>query len=563
MCSEAEESTDSLDLGPPPVSRFVDEDPVKLDLSTLSTLLKPALSESDTSDQENACHRPTSPPTSPSANTTTQNVISETPKASRLNNAGTATKTTAPSEQDTMSQASKTNLKRKSREDDDKENVPVSKPPLLAGLATKHQLGKTAIEKPKPTNRPIKELPISRKDGRDKPLNAQRKPLSAKSSNETLGSPKKSVHAQAECKKTKSKGEEKGDEPTKSHPKLSKEPTPIEIPPPSLPEAAPSVDIEPECLSVEPSVPIPDSPELRAVREDMNDTPPPVDISSRGETTRANRRVRAAVSYAEPNLRDKMRRPNTKQLFDAVTSDSKSVRRTSQVQREEPPSVTSSAAKSGSRSGSFRKDGASQRISQDGCSDADMMMASPLAQKTTRASAMEELPTTVTTDRKKKDSVATSHNHKNDEAPGSLISKGANRRLEELAAREVEVAKMFNESDVYEFTDASPNDIARELALEDKGKRAKGSRQSRSRRLSSIARDDLQLESINPNEKAATKNTSSRKRASMAAIRSTKSDLENPRCESPSVDGDSVSTVDSEGTTREKPTSNRRRTTMI
>ncbi|PHH81659.1 hypothetical protein CDD82_248 [Ophiocordyceps australis] len=49
----------------------------------------------------------------------------------------------------------------------------------------------------------------------------------------------------------------------------------------------------------------------------VSDTPPPGDISSSGETSRPSRRSRASVSYAEPNLRDKMRRP-TKELLDAV-----------------------------------------------------------------------------------------------------------------------------------------------------------------------------------------------------------------------------------------------------
>ncbi|CAK7567808.1 MAG: hypothetical protein SEPTF4163_005777 [Sporothrix epigloea] len=58
------------------------------------------------------------------------------------------------------------------------------------------------------------------------------------------------------------------------------------------------------------------------------DTPPPADFFSQGETSRPNRRSRASVSYAEPNLRDKMRRP-TKELFDAVAGEGKYVQRQS------------------------------------------------------------------------------------------------------------------------------------------------------------------------------------------------------------------------------------------
>ena len=60
---------------------------------------------------------------------------------------------------------------------------------------------------------------------------------------------------------------------------------------------------------------------------DSRDTPPPADLASESTNTvgRPSRRQRAAVSYAEPNLRDKMRRP-TKELVDAVSSDVKITR---------------------------------------------------------------------------------------------------------------------------------------------------------------------------------------------------------------------------------------------
>ncbi|KAI1297376.1 hypothetical protein F5Y03DRAFT_282930 [Xylaria venustula] len=561
LCSEAEESTDSLDLGPPPVSRFVDEDPVKLDLSTLTKLLKPALSESETSGQENTPHRPIAYPPSPSTSTKTNDAIEEGSEESRTQTAKVDTKSTAKSESESTSQASKANLKRKSRDEDEKENIPISKPPLPIGTVTKNQLAKATSEKPKPTIRPIKELPISKRDARDKPLQAtQRKPLGAKSSNEALGSPKKSAQAPADGKKTKAKAVDKVDEPARNHLKPQKEVTPIEMIHHDLPKAPPRIDIEPESLSAEPNVAVPDSPEPCAPREEMNDTPPPVDISSKGETTRANRRARAAVSYAEPNLRDKMRRPNTKQLFDAVTGEGKNSRRTSQCP-DEPSSATSSVAKSGARSKLTRKEIQLQKNPDDAYGDIDVM-GSPLAQKSTRASALEELPTTVTTNRRKKESVITVANPEADEIPASPISKGANRRLEEIANREAEVAKLFDGPDVYEFTDSLPIDIAQEPIAE-KGKKTKGGRQSRSRRLSSIARDDLQLDSVILNEKAPSKHTTSRKRASMATVKSVKSDLDNSRGESPSVDGDSVSTAEGEPTTREKAASNRRRTTMI
>ncbi|KAI0452550.1 hypothetical protein F5B21DRAFT_482729 [Xylaria acuta] len=575
LCSEAEESTDSPDLGPPPVSRFVDEDPVKFDLPTLTKLLKPALGESENNSLEDTCKKPALLPGSLAISRKIQDVIKEEPKHERTESAEEATKTTTESAYQTATQAAKANLKRKIREDE-KENRPMSKPPQLAGTVSKSHPEKAMSDKAKPTNRLIKELPLPKRDTREKSSHAtQRKPLGAKSSNEALGSPKKSAKALVEGKEAKLKAESKGEEQSGDHLKHQQEAKLVEILPPSSPKTATRVDIEPKSLPAEPNLAVPDSPEPSPPRrEEMNDTPPPVDISSKGETTRGNRRARAAVSYAEPNLRDKMRRPNTKQLFDAVAGEGKNVRRTSQCQRDEPSSVPSSVAKSGTQSESSRKGASSQWISND---EVDVMV-SPLVQKTTRTSAIEELPPSVTTDRKKKDfiTITTTQDREMDMATAKPLMKGANRRLEKIAAREAEVAKLFDddESDVYKFTESSPIDVSsKESTPEEKSSRTtKSGRQQRSRRMSSMGREDLQLDSSN-----TSRPTGSRKRASMAAIKSVRSEFENDvREESPSsVDGDSsVSTVEGggEGTTttttttiatREKTTNTRRRTTMI
>ncbi|RYC57829.1 hypothetical protein CHU98_g8391 [Xylaria longipes] len=551
-------NTDSPDLGPPPVSRFVDEDPVKFDLPTLTKLLKPALGESENNSLEDTCKKPMLLPGSPTTSTKIQDVIKEEPKHQR-------TESAEESDSQTITQAAKANLKRKIREDE-KENAPLSKPPQLAGTVTKSQPEKVMSEKSKPTNRLMKELPLHKRDSREKSSHTtQRKPLGAKSSNEALGSPMKSAKAPVEGKGAKPKAKGKGEEQAKDHLKHQQEAKLVEIPPPGSPEPVTHVDIEPESLSAEPNLAVPDTPEPSAQREEMNDTPPPVDISSKGETTRGNRRARAAVSYAEPNLRDKMRRPNTKQLFDAVAGEGKNVRRTSQCQKDEPSSVPSSVAKSGVQSESTRKDASSsQRVSNDVCPEVDIM-ASPLVQKTTRTSAIEGLPPSVTTDRKKKDSLTATQDREDYTATTAKpLMKGANRRLEKIAAREAEVAKFFDndESDVYTFTESSPTDVSsKESTPEEKSSRTtKSGRQQRSRRLSSMAREDLQPDDSNPS-----KLTGSRKRASMATIKSTKSDLENESFSS--VDGDSsVSTVEggeATMTTRKKTTNTRRRTTMI
>ncbi|EPE03193.1 shugoshin family protein [Ophiostoma piceae UAMH 11346] len=89
---------------------------------------------------------------------------------------------------------------------------------------------------------------------------------------------------------------------------------------------------EPEMDVASPSTPPPpssttlSSQRMVVIRNEGRDTPPPADISSQGEVSRPSRRSRTSVSYAEPNLRDKMRRP-TKELFDAVAGEGKYVQR--------------------------------------------------------------------------------------------------------------------------------------------------------------------------------------------------------------------------------------------
>ena len=67
----------------------------------------------------------------------------------------------------------------------------------------------------------------------------------------------------------------------------------------------------------------PVSSEHSAARAESCDTPPPPDLgpdTGTGSFGRASRRPRGTVNYAQPNLRDKMRRP-TKDLVDAVGAE--------------------------------------------------------------------------------------------------------------------------------------------------------------------------------------------------------------------------------------------------
>ncbi|MCJ1431888.1 hypothetical protein MMC27_001244 [Xylographa pallens] len=90
------------------------------------------------------------------------------------------------------------------------------------------------------------------------------------------------------------------------------------------------------------NLPSPLSSQPTTSRPDTSDTPPPGDIqpdtssaSLVSATGRTTRRPRGSVSYAEPNLRDKMRRPG-KELVDAVGADERIQRATSMKAEDMP-----------------------------------------------------------------------------------------------------------------------------------------------------------------------------------------------------------------------------------
>ncbi|XXG97086.1 hypothetical protein Hte_003381 [Hypoxylon texense] len=550
--SIVDENTESPDLGPPPVSRFVDEDPVKIDLPTRPTsdISEPECSslQKTSSPLEGKSEQPSPPQMDEKKETASVAVMADSKSQ--------GTKEVALAKSLPTDQAVKANLKRKVREEeDDKENAVVPKPLAQVPAAAKGQPQKPATVKA----RPIK-LPSNRKDARDKSTGptAQRKPLSVKSSNEYIKSPKKDTAKPPIL-----------DELVKEV-KPKKNLAPVEIPPPpSLPIASADIEAEAETetLSAEPNLAIPDTPEPTP-REDVRDTPPPADISARGDTLRG-RRARAAVSYAEPNLRDKMRRP-TKQLLDAVAGEGKQIRRTSQSKRDELPSGPSSAVKSEEKPAAWKDLPPAQEVSRH-ASDA---MASPLARKGSRASPSEDLPASAVTDRKKRNSTAaTSQGLAAGDSESSASTKpqsrSGNRRLEEIAAREEEVAKIFDDkSDVYEFPASSPKNDAKHSAPEETTKKSttsKGARRSRSRRQSSMVHEDWDIDTEDQHTGKGHRHAGSTRRATMMASKGSGAESE---CAGPdsSLEGDSLSSFSSaegDGSARERASSMRRRSMML
>ncbi|ORY64408.1 uncharacterized protein BCR38DRAFT_409777 [Pseudomassariella vexata] len=574
LCSEAAKTTESPDLGPPPISRFVDEDPVKIDLPTKPSAEGPVttslVEESllkvvpkaepklgiDTEPRADAALKaePTPAPTVQARDDASQDNPTTKKKEPRL------TKPAAVPTTQASAQVAKAGLKRKIVEDEDKENHGEIRP-----LADTTKSNKSQPDKPaRLLDRPIKELPSVRRDARGRAtgtsvLGTQRKPLAARSANEVLSSPQKSTKPVAVDQVAKAKAEIKHNEQRTKPKKKEEAAAPIEVPAPDIPTAptVTAINLEPETLTAEPNLSAPESPEPSVPCEEIRDTPPPSDISSKGETARGSRRARTAVSYAEPNLRDKMRRP-TKQLFDAVSGEGKAIRRTSHSKGGETPGGPASTVKSEERS----ERSASWKVLPvaDSASEGP---ASPLADKVLRRSP-DHLPMNVVTDRKKRNpSMAVQGTESEGVKPAtkSTLKPSTNRRLDDIAAREAEVARMFDESDVYEFTSSPSNESKRTNPEEDK--KAKSSRHARSRRLSSVVCEDIALDPVDTSSKGAKPN-GARKRASMVALKNSILEADNSGRNSP-AEGDSLSSsspADADGSARDRA-SMRRRSMML
>ncbi|KAI4592758.1 hypothetical protein KJ359_010518 [Pestalotiopsis sp. 9143b] len=546
--SEAEE-TESPDLGPPPMSRFVDQEPVKISLPTPRTQTSTAVAEELPSESftGHAHEKIAAEKVLPgnlsehsefaASNSPTRNFVELRAPAPQISNI---------------------TLKRKSRADEDKENAPGMK---LGGDPAKSTKLRGEKAADRAIAKPSKDISSAKKDEQitNAPVLAPRKALGAKSTNEVVNSPKKSAKRPLLDEIAQEKGKAKNSGKVKDQAKSKKKdetPQPVEIsilePPPA---PCVSVDVEPDLMSAEPiSSSAVSSPEPKSMREDMRDTPPPADISSTGETGRAGRRARSNVSYAEPNLRDKMRRP-TKQLFDAVAGEGKALRRTSQSRSSEVFSVKSEEKSSGYKTLSSKD--------LDDPEKAEHAAASPLVQKVSRDMAAEEdLQTKIVTDRKKRDSSAAAQGTAIDDTssePDKASTRPMNKKMEEIAAREAEVSKLFDGPDVYEFTSSSPSrhDPSKTTGSAE-GKRSSSSRAGKSRRLSSILNEELSNSTTATNEKAK----GSRKRASMMVQKTTSSfDADS----SASADGDSSFSSNSSGETETagRGVSMRRRSMML
>ena len=385
MCAAAEDSNDSPDLGPPPVSRFVEEDPVKyssptridVDIVPESPPLFQRLSPPPILDFDRM------PPASPEPKKAMEEI---TVKEAASNNETRSPTKPAPAP---VPQSIRAGAKRKYGDENETAQTATTGTGKENTITSESEKSFPArgIQK----RRSIRDVPANRRER----VGGARTPLGLKSTNVDVSSPRKAMKppTPGEVKKEQARGP-KG-RPVTEEARTQRSLPKVEIPPPE-PPAVISVLLEPKTplLSAMPSSPA--TPDRPTQQEMPHDTPPPSDISFSGETSRPSRRARSAVSYAEPNLRDKMRRP-TKELLDAVTGEGKFVRVGTTTKLDDRHSAPTSVTKTGSSTGSSRKTiPVSEQIEVQ-----QHVILSPLAQKDVFP---DTLPNTVVMERRRRPS---------------------------------------------------------------------------------------------------------------------------------------------------------------
>ena len=447
------EDVGSPELGPPPMSHFIDAEPVKHDSpppkspakeiqsSSKGTMDPPVLLPSPQPDR----HVENSP--SPqkqiqprmddgATDSQSEDVVPHVAIPLDLK----PKKPTVSADQ--PAQPAKAGMKRKFAGRDDAENARPAQKPASENQPPRMTTQKGSIRE-RTGGKTLKDMSNMRKDITDKPVltAGPRKALAPKSTNDDMTSPVKKVRpaasdeiaiAKATLNKPKPVQEKRRGRP--------KNPTPVQDEAAPTPEPPAPVSVE---LLSEPHELTPSSPEpAHSAEAPREGTPPPVDISPTGEAARGSRRNRTAVSYAEPNLRDKMRRPG-KQMMDAVAG----YRRTSQ---SEPLSIEGKVKRESASADSLR-----HFPPADSNRDSDYAPASPLAHK----GETQELPSSVTTERRRR--------------PSSI-----QKMMEESdgADEESEGSKMDSTAetgdDVYEFQSSSPQ------AGKKRGGRQRGARRA-------------------------------------------------------------------------------------
>ena len=307
-------SNESPDLGPPPVAHFDYEDPVK-NASPLVSKTSPP--QPGTVNEEDEL------PAGLSVNLETRRKRKDGQSRLEIRRRSLLPQEPTKAEGESSS-ILRTGAKRKLA---DRESEKPIKPPSKGDFTFRQKAAADdarAAEKTKPVTGEAEETrPASPKPIR-KVLGEKSTNLSPRKAPSRLEKPEKDTNAKPKAD-TSTNGKETG--PTRRR-RVSAIPVPspphesvvntVEISPP---ESAVTADAElktPAALDL--FSPTPSEPSAKP--EGRGDTPPPSDLSSLSATTdggtRPSRRARPAVSYAEPSLISKMRRPD-KKMVDAIS----------------------------------------------------------------------------------------------------------------------------------------------------------------------------------------------------------------------------------------------------
>ncbi|KAK0651274.1 hypothetical protein B0T16DRAFT_453758 [Cercophora newfieldiana] len=530
LCAEAADTSNSPDLGPPPVSRYVDEEVVReTPVKSVEKVDVRGQLEESYKETEHASplpkldfqrKRPNNPEPAKERAKEPVSVPAEATKPEK------EPEKAKPVPSAPVVSTVKSGAKRKFGDENDMRGnkAPSGKENAATGQETADKPSAGEITK----NRAIKEIPAHRRKAHGRP------PLSAKSTNDDVSSPRKAavediakpLKSQQQHTNPKHAPQREREQKTTPIPKL-------EIP--SLPEPTPNVvTILPEpCEPNTPGLPLisPDTPDRSAPRDMAVDTPPPGHLSVDGETSRPSRRARAAISYAEPNLRDKMRRP-TKELFDAVSGEGKFKSRVSisavapgQGGNESAPTSATKPTSEGWTATSALK--SEDAITKDNAvkdvAERDSM-PSPLAQREQQAGSMDLLSSSVVMERKRRpsaigggrDSIAAPPKEKEKESAVSPVPALINPRNNASTSK---AERSLDPMDIYDFASSPASSEAKESPRAPAEDSTRSKRQPR--RASAAAHQALREIAKDADSEAPypTKSRSghSRKRASMLA----------------------------------------------
>jgi hypothetical protein len=450
LSDPAADNTDSPDIGPPPVSQFINEDPVKIDLPTKGDTNKEESSDIDRARSINLEQR---------RKRRDSTAPSEQKRAGRFEpGSGQSGKE--------AEQPLKTGAKRKLSTREDEDGASNTKPTETSPDDFKYTR-KTIEEQPQSNtsgaaeNKPSKtqrEFAVAKGAHREKtssttPLNTRRA-LGPKTANtNVVNSPKRNSKQVLSDDIPSEKGEIPKKDQLKERSRERKSEL-LRIKATAQPVGT-TTNIEPEPETpAAPDIFSPPESGSSAIRAESRDTPPPPDLRPSMEGQRPSRRARGSVSYAEPNLRDKMRRP-TKDLVDAVTGEGKAQRLSIVKLESDAPTTARKIKEEPDIDDAWKNMPSASMVNE--------YSKSPLVGK---ANSREVMPRSLTTERHRRRSSI--HQVNENEVPRSGSSSaisallGGPRKLRQEQNERGEDKDSLNGAmaklDIYEFTGSSPRE---------------------------------------------------------------------------------------------------------